>query len=51
MRLILERTDEILTSNGGLAVAGAIMKSLKIGRTLNGIKKDDGQKDHHGIRY
>ncbi len=38
MSLILERTDEIFTSNGGLAVAGAFMKSLKIGRTLNGIK-------------
>ncbi len=37
MRLILERTDEIFTSNGRLAVAGALMKSLKIGRTLNSI--------------
>jgi hypothetical protein len=31
MRLILERTDEIFASNGGLAVASVLMKSLKIG--------------------
>ena len=38
MRLIIERTDEIFTSNGGLAVVGALMKSLKIGKGLNKIK-------------
>jgi prepilin-type N-terminal cleavage/methylation domain-containing protein/prepilin-type processing-associated H-X9-DG protein len=29
MKLIIERTNETFTSNGGLAVAGAIIKSLK----------------------
>jgi hypothetical protein len=38
MRLTVEGTDEILTSNSGLAVAGALLKSLKIGRELNKIK-------------
>ncbi len=43
MRLIIERTDEIFTSNGGLAVAGALMKSLKIGKSLNKIKISSGE--------
>ena len=34
MRLIVEGTDEILTSNSGLAVAGALIKSLKTGFAL-----------------
>jgi len=34
----MEDTDEIIVSNGGLAVAGALMKSLKIGAGLNKIK-------------
>ena len=38
MRLTVEGTDEILTSNGGLAVAGALIKSLKIGRGLDKIR-------------
>ncbi|NCA78204.1 MAG: IS1380 family transposase [Alphaproteobacteria bacterium] len=38
MRLTVEGTDEILTSNSGLAVAGALLKSLKIGSELNKIK-------------
>jgi hypothetical protein len=43
MRLIVEQTDEILTANGGLAVAGALMKSLKIGKSLNKIKVTSGE--------
>ena len=43
MRLIVEGTDEIFTSNGGLAVAGALMKSLKIGKSLNKIKITSGE--------
>ena len=31
MSLTIEGTDEIIVSNGGLAVAGALMKSLNIG--------------------
>ena len=38
MRLTVEGTNEILTSNGGLAVAGAIMKQIKIGASLNKIR-------------
>lgn len=38
MRLIVEGTDEILTSNSGLAVAGALIRSLKIGKGLEKIK-------------
>lgn len=43
MRLTVEGTDEIFTSNGGLAVAGALMKSLKIGKSLNKIKISGGE--------
>jgi hypothetical protein len=42
MRLRLEGTDEIFTANGGLAVAGALMKSLKIGKGLDKIKITSG---------
>ena len=38
MRLKVEGTNEIFTSNGGLAVAGALIKSLKIGKGLDKIK-------------
>ena len=38
MRLTIEGTDEVIVSNGGLAVAGALMKSLKIGAGLNKVK-------------
>ncbi len=34
MRLTVEGTDEIIVSNCGLAVARALMKSLKIGAGL-----------------
>ena len=43
MRLTVEGTNEILTSNGGLAVAGALMKSLKIGASLNKIRISGGE--------
>ena len=43
MRLTIEGTDEIFTSNGGLAVAGALMKQLKIGKSLNKIKISVGE--------
>jgi hypothetical protein len=45
MRLTVEGTDEILTSNGGLAVAGALMKSLKIGKELNSIRVGNSEPD------
>jgi hypothetical protein len=38
MRLTIEGTDEVIVSNGGIAVAGALIKSLKIGERLNKIK-------------
>jgi len=38
MRLRVEGTDEVIVSNGGIAVAGALIKSLKIGERLNKIK-------------
>ena len=38
MRLTVEGTDEIFTSNGGLAVAGALMKQLKIGKESRQIR-------------
>lgn len=38
MRLTIEGTDEVIVSNGGLAVTGALMKSLKIGTELNKVK-------------
>lgn len=43
MKLELQGTDEVIVSNGGLAVAGALMKSLKIGKKLNGIKLTGGE--------
>lgn len=38
MRLTIEGTDDVIVSNGGLAVAGALMKSLKTGAELNNVK-------------
>jgi len=45
MKLTVERTKEMLKSNGGLAVVGGLMKSLKIGRELNKIKPGNGEPD------
>jgi len=38
MKLKLQGTDEVIVSNGGLALASAIMKSLRTGRRLNRIR-------------
>ncbi|MEM4247691.1 MAG: IS1380 family transposase [Candidatus Nanoarchaeia archaeon] len=38
MKLTIEGTDEIMSPNIGLAVAGSLMKSLRIGRELNKIR-------------
>ena len=44
MRLKVEGTNEIFTSNGGLAVAGALIKSLKIGKGLGKNKECEKEK-------
>ncbi len=38
MKLKLQGADEVIVSNGGLALASAIMKSLRTGRRLNRIR-------------
>jgi hypothetical protein len=43
MRLTVEGTNEILTSTGGLVVVGSLMKSLKIGASLNKIRISGGE--------
>ena len=45
MRRTIEGTDEVIVSNGGLAVAGALMKSLKIGAGLNKVKVSSEEPD------
>jgi hypothetical protein len=45
MKLVIAGTDETMSANAGLAVAGSLMKSLRLGRNLNNIRLTSDEPD------